>query len=83
MPASNSPVPQATTKTAQSAWEVPKKKIRFDLTKQTGDHVLDEITMARGVNNRDVVLRSLKLPESNVDGDTTLTLSLQLKDEEG
>ena len=28
--------------------------------------------------NSDVVLGSLELPESNVDGDTTLTLGLQL-----
>jgi len=40
------------------------------------DHVLDEISVARGVDDGDIVLGSLKLPESNVDGDTTLTLSL-------
>lgn len=44
----------------------------------TSDHVLDEITVARGVNNGDVVLRGLELPESDIDGDTTLTLGLQL-----
>jgi len=43
----------------------------------TSDHVLDEITMAGGINDGDIVLRSLELPESNVDGDTTFTLSLQ------
>jgi len=42
------------------------------------DHVLDEITVARGINDGDVVFGSLKLPESNVNGDTTLTLCLQL-----
>jgi hypothetical protein len=41
------------------------------------DHVLDEITMSRGVDDGDVVLGGLELPESNVNGDTTLTLGLQ------
>ena len=44
----------------------------------TSDHVLDEITMSGGINDRHVVLGGLKLPESDVDGDTTLTLGLQL-----
>ncbi|GAO48339.1 hypothetical protein G7K_2513-t1 [Saitoella complicata NRRL Y-17804] len=43
----------------------------------TSDHVLDEITVTRGVNDGDVELGGLELPESNVDGDTTLTLSLK------
>ena len=42
------------------------------------DHVLDEITMARCINDREVVLTCLKLPERNVSRDTTLTLSLQV-----
>merc|ERR1719197_423610 len=42
------------------------------------DHVLDEVTMAGGVDDGDVVLGSLELPESDVNGDTTLTLGLQL-----
>jgi len=42
----------------------------------TCDHVLDEITMTRSVNDGDVVLWGLELPESNIDGDTTLTLGL-------
>merc|ERR1712232_920242 len=44
----------------------------------TSDHVLDEVTVTRGVNDGDIVLRSLELPQSNVDRDTTLTLRLQL-----
>jgi len=44
----------------------------------TSDHVLDEITMTRGINDGDIVLWCLELPESNVDGDTTFTLSLEL-----
>ena len=44
----------------------------------SSDHVLDEITMSRGINDGNVVLASLKLPEGDINGDTTLTLSLQL-----
>ena len=43
----------------------------------SGDHVLDEVTMSGGVDDGDVVLGGLELPESDVDGDTTLTLGLQ------
>lgn len=39
---------------------------------------LDEISVTWGVDDGDVVLGGLELPESNVDGDTTLTLGLQL-----
>ena len=44
----------------------------------TGDHVLDEVSVSRGINDCDVVLGGLKLPQGNVDGDTTLSFSLQL-----
>ena len=44
----------------------------------TGDHVLDEVTVARGVDDGDHVLGRLELPEGNVDRDTTLALGLQL-----
>ena len=43
----------------------------------SSDHVLDEITMSWGINDGDVVPVGLKLPESNINGDTTFTLSLQ------
>ena len=33
---------------------------------------LDEITMSGSVNDGDIVLGSLELPESDVDGDTTV-----------
>lgn len=42
------------------------------------DHVLDEVPVARCVNDSDVVLGGLKLPQRDVNGDATLTLSLQL-----
>merc|ERR1719393_463260 len=44
----------------------------------TSDHVLDEVTMSGGINDGHVVLGGLKLPESNIDGNTSLTLSLEL-----
>merc|ERR1712002_262890 len=44
----------------------------------SGDHVLDEIPVARGINDGDVVVLSLELPEGNIDGDTTFTLGLEL-----
>ncbi len=47
------------------------------------DHVLDEITMTRGINDGDVVLGSLELPEGDIDGDTTLTLGLELVEHPG
>ncbi|KRX39039.1 hypothetical protein T06_4045, partial [Trichinella sp. T6] len=43
----------------------------------TSDHVLDEVSVSRGINDGHVVLDGLKLPQSDVDGDTTLTLGLQ------
>ena len=36
------------------------------------------VPVSGGVDDGHVVLGSLKLPESDVDGDTTLTLGLQL-----
>lgn len=42
------------------------------------DHVLDEVTMSRSIDDSAVVLGGLELPESNVNGDTTFTLSLKL-----
>merc|ERR1719150_1645905 len=44
----------------------------------SGDHVLDEVTMSGSVDDGDIVLGSLELPKSNVNGNTSLTLSLQL-----
>jgi hypothetical protein len=44
----------------------------------TSDHVLNEIAMAGGIDDSDVVLGRLELPEGDIDGDTTLTLGLEL-----
>jgi hypothetical protein len=58
--------------------ESQKKRKKIKDLGCSGDHVLDEVTMAGGVDDGDVVLGSLELPESNVDGDSTLALSLEL-----
>ena len=49
----------------------------------SGDHVLDEVTMAGGVDDGDIVLGSLELPQSDVNGDASLTLGLQLVQDPG
>jgi hypothetical protein len=49
----------------------------------TSDHVLDEVTVAGGVNDGDIVPRGLELPEGDIDRDTTLTLGLQLVEHPG
>ena len=40
----------------------------------TGDHVLDEITVTGGVDDRDVVFVRLELPQGDIDGDTLISL---------
>ena len=49
----------------------------------TGDHVLDEITVSGGVNDGEGVLGRLKLPKSNVNGDSALTLGLEVVKDPG
>jgi len=49
----------------------------------TSDHVLDKVTMSGGINDGNVVLWSLELPEGDINGDTTLTLSLELVQDPG
>ena len=44
----------------------------------TGDHVLDEVSVTGGVNDGDVVLGGLELPQGDVDRDTSLSLGLEL-----
>lgn len=43
----------------------------------SGDHVLDEISMSWGIDDGEVVLLSLELPEGDIDGDTSFSLSLE------
>jgi len=49
----------------------------------SSDHVLDEVTMTRGINDGEIVPRSFKLPESNIDSDTTFTFSLEFVENPG
>ena len=41
------------------------------------EHILDEMPVSRNNNDSYIVLRSLKLPESNLDCDTSVMLSFQ------
>jgi len=43
-----------------------------------GDHVLDEIAMTGRVDDGDVVLGRLELPQGNIDGDAALALRFKL-----
>lgn len=43
----------------------------------SGNHVLDEITMSRGIDDSHVVLAGFELPQGDIDGDTTFTFGLQ------
>ena len=45
---------------------------------RSGNHVLDEVTMSGGINDGELELGSLELPQGNVDGNTTLSLGLEL-----
>jgi hypothetical protein len=44
----------------------------------SGDHVLDEITVSGGVDNSELEIGRFELPKGNIDGDTTLTLGLEV-----
>ncbi len=43
----------------------------------TGNHVLDEVTVTRCVDDGKVVVRSVELLVCDIDGDSTLSLLLQ------
>ena len=43
----------------------------------TSNHVLDEVTVTRGINNGEVVLLGFELPQGDINGDTTFTFSLE------
>mmetsp|Transcript_2520 Transcript_2520/g.9506 ORF Transcript_2520/g.9506 Transcript_2520/m.9506 type:complete len:484 (+) Transcript_2520:83-1534(+) len=43
----------------------------------SGNHVLDEISVSWSINDGEHEFVSLELPQSNIDGDTTLSLSLK------
>ena len=91
IPASNSPVPPAMMRIAQSAWEVPVimflMKSRCPGASITYADVYGSASKSwnevQKNTNRNHVLRSLELPKSDIDGDTTLTLSLELVEHPG
>ena len=43
-----------------------------------GDHVLDEVPMSRSIDDGDIELGGLELPQRDVDGDSSLALGLKL-----
>ena len=43
---------------------------RLSYLGSSGDHVLDEVTMSGSIDDGDIVLGGLELPESDIDGDT-------------
>lgn len=44
----------------------------------TGDHVLDEISVAGGIDDGEVVFSGFELPKGDIDGDTSFPLTLEL-----
>jgi len=51
--------------------------------RSTSDHVLDEISVAGSIDDGEDSLGGLEFPESDIDGDTTLTLGLQFVEDPG
>src|SRR5262249_53379376 len=49
----------------------------------SSDHVLDEVTVTRSIDDSHIISRSFELPERNVDGDATFTLGLELVEHPG
>jgi hypothetical protein len=42
----------------------------------SGNHVLDEVSVSWGINDGEVVFGGFELPEGDIDGDTSFSLSL-------
>jgi len=51
--------------------------------RRAGDHVLDEVTVARGVDDGEIEHVGLELPEGDVDRDPALPLGLELVEHPG
>jgi hypothetical protein len=43
----------------------------------TGDHVLDEVSVSRGINDGEVIFGGFELPKGDIDGDTSFSLGLK------
>lgn len=46
--------------------------------RSTGNHVFDEISVSRGINDGAVELVGLEFPEGDIDGDTSFSLGLKV-----
>eukprot|EP01085_Mycamoeba_gemmipara_P000636 Mycagemm_TRINITY_DN10303_c0_g11::TRINITY_DN10303_c0_g11_i1::g.636::m.636 type:complete len:166 gc:universal TRINITY_DN10303_c0_g11_i1:539-42(-) len=55
---------------------------RYVCLRSSGDHVLDEVTVARSINDRVREIGRLELPETDVDRDAALARCLQLVHDE-
>ena len=44
----------------------------------TSDHVLDEVSVSWGINDGEVIFGGFELPKGDIDGDTSLSLRLEL-----
>jgi hypothetical protein len=44
----------------------------------TGDHVLDEISVSRSINDGERILWGLEFPEGDIDGDTSFSFGLEV-----
>jgi len=62
-------------KTTLVSWDNKNSNISLG---GTSDHVLDEITVTGGIDNGEVVFLGGEFPQSNINGDTTLTLGFQV-----
>jgi len=49
----------------------------------TSNHVLDKVSVARSIDDGEVVLLGFEFPEGDIDGDTSFSLSLQLVQDPG
>lgn len=49
----------------------------------SSDHVLDEVSVSRGVDDGEVVFGGFELPEGDVDGDTSLSFRLEFVHDPG
>jgi len=49
----------------------------------SSDHVLDEVSVSRGINDGEVILGGFELPKGDIDGDTSFSLGLELVHDPG
>jgi len=64
--------------TFKSTWGTINNKDSDIGLGSSSDHVLDEISVTGGINDGECEFGRLEFPESNINGDTTLTFGLQI-----